>query len=636
MPPLKEREMTSASLVERKQSATVTEPPPRAASARLIVGHVAERSVQSKRWASLVIALMAAATYFNSLGNYFLMDDFWHLHEAATTSWSALLQPWQYSGEDFKAYWFNEQRLHNTHGEGFFRPVVTLLYKLAGAAFGLDAWGYHLVNIALHALASLAVFAIARLMFPRRWVAVAVALIFAAHPSHAETVQWVAANADAAMGCFFLASFAAFGWWLRQRRPWQYASAAVAFAVALCSKESAIVLPAVLLAYEFYRAHVEGERRPRPGAMAARHAVFWAMAAAYLLMHIKTFTGISAMNEGGRYMHSPFSATFAPFVLFNLSYELLHLLVPFPLFPIDPGELIQKTGGWPVALVCAAVLAAVWWGTRRVLGHLRGWSFFPLFTVLTLAPTFPILVAQRFLYVPSLGFCLMLGALLERADDSGWLAQRWSRLNLSRRGLVMTAVGFVVAGYAMVTMFLNLMWSFPSNYVRQQIAAIRQEVPAPARGSSLYLLNLWPPAFQMEFMLPLLYQDPTLDIQVLTIRPKILPLNSAHPPNSLVRFFAECLPDHIGPTRTETRWDGPETLRVNIEGGRFMRSLVEEVYPPATEAQRQGARIETPQFTAEVVRADKNGVQELAFRFRSTDPPPLVLNMRNGQAIRLR
>jgi hypothetical protein len=629
--------MTSASVrSEKKLFSTTTSRLPRATNAQRMVAWLAERSVRSKRWASLVIVLVAGGVYLNSLDNYFLVDDFWHLHEAAGRPWSALLQPWQYSGEDFKAYWFNEQRLHGVRGEGFFRPMVTLLYKLAAAAFGLDARGYHLINVVLHMLASLGVFAIARLMFPRRWVAVAVALMFAAHPSHAETVQWVAANADAAMGCFFMAALAAFGWWLRQRRPWQYAGAVAAFALALCSKESAVVLPAVLLAYEFYRAYAAGERRPRPGELAARHAVFWVMAAGYLLMHIRSFAGVSAMNEGGQYMHSPFSATFVPFVLFNVSYELLHLLVPFPLFPINPGELIQKAGVLPVTLVCAAVLAAIWLGTRRLLRGLRGWSFFPLFTVLTLAPTFPILVAQRFLYVPSLGFCLMLGALLQRADDTGWLAQRWSRLNLSRRGLVMASVGGVVAGYAVVTMFLNFMWGVPTNLVRQQIAAIQREAPVLPRGSSLYLLNLWPPAFGMEFMLPLLYQDPTLDVQVLTIRPKVLPFDSIQPPESLVRFFSECLPDHIGPTRIENRWDGPGTLRVSIEEGGFMRSLVEEVYPAAAEAQRQGARVEAPRFTAEIVRADARGVRELAFRFLSTDRPPLVLDMQHGRAVRVR
>ncbi|MBI5822314.1 MAG: glycosyltransferase family 39 protein [Verrucomicrobia bacterium] len=597
---------------------------------------MAERSVRSKRWAALMIVLVTVVVYFNSLGNYFMIDDFWHLHEAARTPWSALFQSWQYSGEDFKAYWFNEQRLHHVQGEGFFRPMVTLLYKLAAAAFGLDAWGYHLISITLHALASLAVLGIARLMFPQRWVAVAVALMFAAHPSHAETVQWVAANADAAMGCFFMVSFAAFGWWLRQRRPWQYAGAVVAFVLALWSKESAIILPAVLLAYEFYRAHVAGERRPRFGGLAARHAVFWAIATVYLLTHIRFLAGISAMNEGGQYMHSPFSATFVPFVLFNTCYELLHLLVPFPLFPIDPSELIQKAGALPVTLMCAAVLAGIWFATSRLMRGTRGWSFFLLFTVLALAPTFPILVAQRFLYVPSLGFCLMLGALLERADDSGWLAQRWSRLKLSRRGLVMATVGVVVVGYGMMTMFLNLMWGFPSNLVRQQIATIREEAPSLPRGASLYLLNLWPPAFGMEFMLPLLYQDPTLDVQVLTIRPKVLPFDSIQPPESLVKFFSKCLPDHIGQTRIETRWDGPGTLRVSVEGGRFMRSLIEEIYPVAAEAQREGARVDAPGFIAEVTRADARGAQALAFHFRSTAPPPVVLDMQNGRAVRVR
>jgi hypothetical protein len=55
------------------------------------------------------------------------------------------------------------------------------------------------------------------------------------------------------------------------------------------------------------------------------------------------------------------------------------------LFPIDLGELIQKAGVLPVTLVCAAVLAVIWFGTSRLTRGLRDWNFFPLFTVLTLA-----------------------------------------------------------------------------------------------------------------------------------------------------------------------------------------------------------------------------------------------------------
>jgi len=589
--------------------------------------------------AALLIAAVAALTYANSLGNDFLLDDFWHLHKAAHTSWGEVLQPWQYSGEDFKAYWFNSQRLHDVRGEGFFRPIVTTLYKLAGAAFGLEAWGYHAINILFHILASVAAFIIARLFFERRWVAVVVGLIFAVHPSHAETVQWVAANADAVIGCFFLASFAAFGWWLRQRRLWQYAAALLTFALALCSKEAAIMLPAVILVYEFCRARAAGERRPRLSELAARHAAFWIIALGYLALRLRTFAGISAIHEGGQYIHNPFSPEFVPFVLFNLTYELLHLAVPFPLFPISPAELVQTAGGWPVTLVCAAVLAGIGWLTRRLLGGARGWSFFLLFTALTLAPTFPILVAQRFLYVPSLGFCLMLGALLERlqskiqsrvretceANPKSKIVPRW----------FFGAVAGLLAGYALVTVFLNFMWGYPSNLVRRQIAAIQREVPSPPRGGSLYLLNLWPPALNMEFMLPLLYQDPTLDVQVLTIHPKILPLDAEKPPGALVSFFGKCLPDHIGVTRTEARWEGADTLRVRIEGGRFMRSLIEDIYPSAAAIQKTGARVEMPRFTAEVTRADDGGVQELVFRFRHGGERPVVLDLRNGRVARV-
>ncbi|MBI5394651.1 MAG: glycosyltransferase family 39 protein [Verrucomicrobia bacterium] len=607
---------------------TVAPPPQPAAPAR---------APARTGWLAVLVALAALLTYANSLGNYFLIDDFWHLDKAARTPWSQVLQPWEYSGEDFKAYWSNEQRLRGIRGEGFFRPVVTVIYKLAGALFGVQAWGYHLINILLHALASMAAFAIARLLFRRRWVAVAAGLFFATHPSHAETVQWVAANADAAMGCFFLTAFAAFGWWLRQRRPWQYAAALAAFALALGAKESAVMLPAVLLAFEFYRARRENLPRPGWRALAARHAALWALAAGYLAMHFRAFAGISAMNEGGQYMHSPFSPDFVPFVLFNLSYEMLHLLVPFPLFPIDPTEFIGEAGWWPVTLTGAAILGGIWWLDRRFVGRGRGASFFPLFAMLTLAPTFPILVAQRFLYVPSLGFCLMLGAVLERAAGARWFERRWAWRwpRLSNRGWVFAAVSAVVAGYAAASVFLNFMWGFPSNLVRRQIAAIQREVPAPARGSTLCLLNLWPPAFGMEFMLPLAYGDPTLDVQVLTVQPKILPLDSEEPPGPLVRFFHKCLPDHVGATTIHARWDGPASLRVNIEGGRFMRSLIEEIYPVAAAVQKTGAKVETARFTAEVARADAAGVQELAFRFRDGERP-VVLDLRNEKVARVR
>ncbi|PSN35539.1 hypothetical protein C0J52_25675 [Blattella germanica] len=72
---------------------------------------------------------------------------------------------------------------------------------------GFKAWGYHLVNILLHCLATSLVVRLARLLFPS-YVPVAITgLLFAAHPIHTEAVAGVVGRADVAACIFYLLSF---------------------------------------------------------------------------------------------------------------------------------------------------------------------------------------------------------------------------------------------------------------------------------------------------------------------------------------------------------------------------------------------------------------------------------------------
>lgn len=585
-----------------------------------------------------VIAVVAFLSYANSLGNYFLIDDFWHLDKASKTSWSHVLVPWTYSGEDCRSYWSNEQRLRGVSGHGYFRPLVTALYKACLVIFGWDAWGYHLINVLLHSAASVAAFAVARLFFRKTWVAASAGLLYATHPCHGECVQWVAANTDALEGVFFLTGFAAFGWWLRQAGRWQYGLAVGCFFLALCTKESAVMLPVVLLVYDGYRFRASGERLRIGRALVARHLPFWIILAGYLAMQYRALSGIPAVNHGGIYIHGFFTWTFVPFVLVNLTYEILHLLAPLvPLFPINPDDLSRSFGGWQVSLACTAVLGVFLWIAHRLIGRKRGWTFFPMFTVLTLAPVFPMLVAQRYLHVPCLGLCLALGALVERISDSDWYRrERHGTGTLSGRQCLGLVLLLVLLFNATASAFLNVMWGLPSNLVRQQVQAIRREVPSIPKGSSLYLLNLWPPAFGIEFILPMLYDDPTLDVQVLTIHPKILPLGDASSGSLMMKAFEKFLPDHVGKTVVRTHWDAPDRLRVGIDGGGYMRSLIEEIYPCDPSLQKEGARLQLARFSAEVLRADDTGVKELVFQFNPrTTSPRAILDMAHGQVRRL-
>jgi hypothetical protein len=226
--------------------------------------------------------------------------------------------------------------------------------------------------------------------------------------------------------------------------------------------------------------------------------------------------------------------------------------------------------------------------------------------MLFLVPYVPSLLvnpAERVLYVPSLGFCLLLGLCYERLTASG----RVLRVPV----MILGAIAIVLAWA------YNAMWSFPSNVAHAQIEEIHRQLPAPDPESSVYLLNLWGPAFGMEAMPGLLAGNPRLDVQVLTIHPKVLPVGGYQLNNPLLqRFFGALLPGAIGEATVETVWESPDVLRVHIRNGRFMRSLIEQTYPAAASVQVAGARVAMEHFNAEVVAADADGVETLRFHFQ--------------------
>src|SRR4029453_13671640 len=106
---------------------------------------------------------------------------------------------------------------------------------------------------------------------------------------------------------------------------------------------------------------------------------------------------------------------FPAFALFDLAIYLWNLLVPLPLFPLDVRELIPGTG-WilPLSLGLLGLWGLLAW---RALRRVPGGAFFALWPVVTLLPVLPVVPGQRFLYLPSVGFCWAVALVLERASE---------------------------------------------------------------------------------------------------------------------------------------------------------------------------------------------------------------------------
>jgi hypothetical protein len=124
-------------------------------------------------------------------------------------------------------------------------PLLHTAFWLEHRVWGGAVLGYHLANIALHALSACLVVMIARrLSLPGAWLA---GFIFALHPVCVEAVAWISEQKSTLSGFFYLAAVLTYLHFDRTRRRSQYFIALGLFVLALMSKSVTATLPAALL-----------------------------------------------------------------------------------------------------------------------------------------------------------------------------------------------------------------------------------------------------------------------------------------------------------------------------------------------------------------------------------------------------
>ncbi len=298
----------------------------------------------------------------------------------------------------------------------YYRPLQTLSYMLAYAIGALNPMMYHLLNVALNLLACLALYWTATKLMDSSAVALWGSLFFAAHPMHTESVTWVAGITDVGCGLFYFLSLGAY---LRCRRKgrrqalWLGISLG-SFLLALYYKETALTLPLAVILLDY--CCESGDIRRIWRESLKRVIPFFVVLAVYMVLRI---------NALGQFSQPALILAIGPIdrmltMLYLLGRYLQDLLIPFkqnafhvflPFTRLSPRE-------WAVPFLLLASAAWLVWSYFR---HDRKLLFWASFTILGIAPALylsgivgPKLYAERYLYIPSSGFCLLAAALFER------------------------------------------------------------------------------------------------------------------------------------------------------------------------------------------------------------------------------
>ncbi|HEY1793167.1 MAG TPA: tetratricopeptide repeat protein [Opitutaceae bacterium] len=284
------------------------------------------------------------------------------------------------------------------------RPILNLSFAVSHALSGDGVWGYHLLNIAVHALAALALFGIARRTLAGRakWgtsAAFLIALLWAVHPLQTESVTYIVQRAESLMGLFFLLSLyffirgAASG---RHPGPW------LALSVASCllgmgTKEVMVGAPIVILIYDavFLSASL-------PDAVRKRRIYYLCLAATWAVLPYLVF---STHGRGGT---AGFSSGISWWRYLLAQVPALTRYIRLSLWPhslvFDYGTALAPLS-WslvPEGMLLVALLAASIWAVmrRRPAGFLGATFFIILAPSSSIVPVASEPMAEHRMYLP--------------------------------------------------------------------------------------------------------------------------------------------------------------------------------------------------------------------------------------------
>lgn len=264
------------------------------------------------------------------------------------------------------------------------RPVLNLSLALNYALGGLAVEGYHAVNLALHILAALALFALVRrtLLLPRMvqgfdsaatGLAFCVSLLWAIHPLQTESVTYVVQRAESIVGLFYLLTLYCLVRGATATRAWGwYGTAVAACALGMASKEVMVTAP--VLAVLFDRTFVTGSFR---ASLRRRWGLWLALAATWVVLAV--CYALSEDRGGSTGFNAGMSAWQYARTQFGCIIRYLRLVFwPHPLV-LDYGQRIANTASEivPYALAVLVLVGATVVGLARrpTWGFLGAWFF---------------------------------------------------------------------------------------------------------------------------------------------------------------------------------------------------------------------------------------------------------------------
>jgi len=386
----------------------------------------------NRRLHAWVIFIFSVLLYANTLTHGYVQDDAIVITENMFTSEGVSGIPGILQYDTFYGF-FKEEGKANLVAGGRYRPLSLVLFAIEVELFGLNPFVSHLINALLYGLTSVVLYWLLLQFFQNKksesyvyFIALSGALLFAAHPLHTEVVANIKGRDEilALLGSLGALSLSLKAFY-RKRQYWSLLAAAV-FLLALFSKENAITFLAVVpLAYYFFT--------PAKRGTIARQSLPFFVVAIFFLIIRGSILGWGLSEPPAEMMNNPFIKVednrYVPFTAGERTATITYTLGKYVQLLVAPLSMthdyyprqvdVMSWSDWQVwasALLYLLLLGYALWEFRRR----DPLSFGILYYLATLSIVSNLLfpvgthMSERFVYMPSVAYCVIIGVLLYR------------------------------------------------------------------------------------------------------------------------------------------------------------------------------------------------------------------------------
>lgn len=345
----------------------------------------------------LLLFISCLLVYFNSFQNELIYnwdDAGYILKNPYIDSLS-----WQNIKDIFSNFYFSN-----------YQPLTLIVYAVIFKFVGTKVFLYHFVQFIFHVLNTFLVYKFISLLQNKKWISIGVALLFAVHPMHVESVAWISEMKDVLYTFFFLLALITYHYYVNKpdkKTKW-YLWTIFLFILSLLSKPSAVIFSVVLLAMDLYY-----ERLWRWRTWIEK-IPFFLLSLGFGIITILAQEG--AIQELGPVLKGYERALIViySYILYLWKFFLpINLSAAYP-YPIkDGGVLPTEYFIIPIAFIALCIIVYL---LRKNKKFIWGILFFTinLLMVIQIIPVGGMIASERYTYIPYIGLSFSALTLMEK------------------------------------------------------------------------------------------------------------------------------------------------------------------------------------------------------------------------------